>query len=296
MDRISVLRAFTRLVERGSFTAVADELRVKQSTVSKWLRGLEDELGVQLVDRTTRAVHITDAGRRFYDKALTVLAAYDDALEVLAPSDDVLRGRLRVSVPEVFGRLYVVPQVTRFVRRHKELELDLTFADQYVSLVEQGFDVAIRVGRAVDSTLQAHPLASTERVLVASPGYLKQHGAPSSPKALREHACLTHSGALGDAWSFLRGGRTQRVSVRGRVSTNNSEAALALARSGLGLCLLATWLVDADLRSGRLVPVLEAYEAPPAPIRALTPPGRRVPTRVRAFIEHLREGFAAALP
>ena len=296
MDRITVFRAFARLVERGSFTAVADELRVKQSTVSKWIAGLEDELGVRLLDRTTRAQRVTDAGLRLYEHAASLVTAYDNAVADVRQADPVLRGRIRMNLPVVFGRLFVVPQVAKFLRRHKEVEIEMFFSDRYVRLVDEGFDLAIRVGVQPDSALRSHALGSSKRRLVASPGYLRAHPAPQTPRDLGKHQCLVHTAQGGGAvWTFACAGKTHRVSVRGRAMANNSEATLAMARGGLGICLLASWLVDADIRAGRLRPLLETYEPPPAPTRALTPPGRHNPPRVRALITHLREAFRAGL-
>jgi len=297
MDRINVLRAFTRLVEVGSFTAVADELRVKQSTVSKWLAQLEDELGVVLVDRTTRAQRVTDAGQRFYERARGVLAAWDEAVgELRAEGDDPLRGRVRLSLPVVFGRLFVVPLVVDLLEAHPELEVEMVFGDRYVRLVDEGFDCAIRVGVPVDSSLRAHVLGASDRRLVASPDYLAAHGRPRAPRDLEAHQCLLHD-ALGPAvvWSFRQGDQTRRASVRGRVAANHSEATQEMARRGLGVCLLASWLVDPDIAAGRLEPLLEDWAAPRASIQALTPPGRHVAAPVRGLIDHLRAGLAPVL-
>ncbi|MCR9165419.1 MAG: LysR family transcriptional regulator [Nannocystaceae bacterium] len=291
MDSIESFRAFTRVVERGSFSRVAEELQVKQSTVSKWMQALESQLGVQLLERTTRAMHVTDAGQRFYQAALDVLHAYDAAVGSVCQDDTGLRGRIRVSVPEVFGRLHVVPHVARFSRRNPALSLELSFADRYVDLVGEGFDLAIRLGQPTDSTLRVQNMGKTSRRLVASAGYVKRRGMPDTPAALREHDCLPHSTALGDRWSFSRDGRTQRVRVRGPVVANNSEATLALVRGGMGIGLLATWLVDADIRSGRLVTLLDDYETPSAKINALMPPGRYTPPRVGALVELLRDAW-----
>lgn len=264
--------------------------------MSKWLAAAEEELGVQLLDRTTRSQRVTDAGQRFYEQAKEIVAAYDGAVAELREGESVVRGRIRLSVPVVFGRLYVVPLVAKLLRAHRELEIEMAFADRYVSLVEEGFDLAVRVGAPVDSSLTSHALGDSRRRLVASPGYLRAHGKPATPRDLAGHQCLPHTyGGATAIWTFSKGGKSHRVSVRGRVSASNSEATLALAKSGLGICLLASWLVDPDVRAGRLVSLLPEYGAPRAPIRALTPPGRRPPPRVRALIAHLREGLAPAL-
>ncbi|WP_437969485.1 LysR family transcriptional regulator [Sorangium sp. So ce260] len=295
MDRIDALKAFVRLVELGSFSAVGTELRVKQSTVSKWLAALEDELGAQLLERTTRSQRVTGAGHLFYERARDILAAYDDATAALQRGKDP-EGRIRVSVPVVFGRLHLVPHMARFLKRYADMEVELLFADRYVNLVEEGVDVAIRVGTPVDSSLRARTLAETARRLVASPGYVKQRGAPSTARELEQHQCLIHTGLrAGDTWDLARGGKIVRVSVRGRFSANNSEALLAMAKSGLGVALLAAWLVDGDLAAGRLVELLPDHAAPRAPIQALFPPGRHVHPRVQAFVDFMAEALGSSL-
>lgn len=292
MDRIAMFRAYARLVERQSFTLVARELGIQQSTVSKWLSGLESELGVSLIDRTTRSLRITAEGRRLYDHALSIVEAYDAAVSDMWAEDDAVRGTIRLGLPVVFGRLFVVPLLGRFARKHSEIQLDLQFSDRYVSVVDEGLDLAIRVGVPVDSSLRTHNLGETGRSVVASPGYLKSRGTPAQPKSLAGHECLIHTDqGPTTVWSFSRSGRTHRVTVGGRVRANNSEATLALARSGHGVALLADWLVGPDVRAGRLLACLPDYRAPRAPIRALSPPGRHVSPRVRALIDHLRAGL-----
>jgi DNA-binding transcriptional LysR family regulator len=296
VDHLRAIEAYTRLVEVGSFTAVAEELRVKQSTVSKWIAALEEELGVRLVDRTPRSLRVTDVGQAFYERSRRLVDEWGEAVAEAQSTAPEPSGRIRMSLPVVFGQRFVVPQLARYLRRYPRLQVELVFSDRYVRLVEEGFDLAIRVGLQVDSTLRSHALGESRRRLVASPGYLRARGTPRTPKDLERHECLLHSDSGGTAiWSFTKGERTQRASVRGRIVANNSEATLALARSGLGLCVLASWLVDADVRAKRLVPLLEDYALPPAPVRALTPPGRYVPSRVRKLIEFLREGLGASV-
>ncbi|HHH31463.1 MAG TPA: LysR family transcriptional regulator [Polyangiaceae bacterium] len=296
MDQLTTLRAYSRLVELESFTAVADELRVKQSTISKWIAALEDELGVRLVDRTTRSLRVTDAGRRFYRRASMIVSDYDAAIGEVREEASALRGRIRMSVPVVFGQRFIVPLATAFLLEHEGVELELVFGDRYVGLVEEGYDLAIRVGIPVDSTLRSHSLGNGGRYPVAAPSYLTHHRAPREPEDLREHQCLVHTErSTRAAWSFRRGKKTHHVRVGGRVSANHSESMLHMAKSGLGVALLASWLVEPDLERGTLVPLLEEYEPPSAPVRALTPPGRLLAPRVRALIEHLRVGLAPAL-
>jgi DNA-binding transcriptional LysR family regulator len=294
MDRIDALRLFVRLAERGSFSAAAKDLEIKQSTASKWIAELEAEWGVGLVDRTTRSLHLTEAGRRLLSRATEVLAAFDDMAAELREKSPEPSGRVRISVPVAFGRLFVVPAVAEFLRRHAKVQAELVLDDRYVELVDRGFDLAVRVGVPIDTSARARKLADGRRCLVASPAYLKAHGRPETPRDLLRHECLVHG--ENDASVIWRFGRERRseipVSVRGRVTASSSEAVLAMARSGLGVALLAEWLVAEDLRKQRLVPLLERFPAPPAPIYVLTPPSRFMPSAVRALSDHL----AATLP
>lgn len=296
MDQLNVLKAFIRLVELENFSAVAANLRVKQSTVSKWIAALEEELGVRLVDRTTRSLRVTEAGQRFYQRATTIVSDYDEAVSEIRAEAVELRGRIRMSVPVVFGHRFITPAVTDFLLRNHNLELDLLFGDRYVSLVEEGYDIAIRIGIPVDSALRSHSLGEGRRCLVASPDYLEGHGAPHVPQELEQHQCLMHTDrSTRTAWSFKKGKKTHQVRVKGRISANHSESTLHMARAGLGIALLASWLVDADLQEGKLVRLLPDHEPPTAPVRALTPPGRLLAPRVRALIEHLRMALSVTL-
>ncbi|MEL6195734.1 MAG: LysR family transcriptional regulator [Myxococcota bacterium] len=290
---MNVMRAFVRLVELGTFSAVANEMGVKQSTVSKWLAALEESVGISLLDRTTRSQRLTEAGELFFSRASDLIRDYDELFDELQQKRSDPKGRVRVSVPVVFGRLFVVPSIVDYLDRYPGISVEIVFNDRYVSLVDEGFDVAIRVGIPVDSSLRSFALGEGKRRLVASPTYLERAGRPERPQELANHECLVHAEvAAGTVWQFTRGSERTRVQVGGRVAANNSEAVLALARSGLGLCLLASWLVEDDVRSGRLVPVLEDFSCERAPIRALTPPGRLVHPRVRTLIDHFRESFA----
>lgn len=298
MDRMEVMRALVRVVELGTFSAAAEELRVKQSTVSKRIAALEEELGVQLIERTTRTRRVTEAGDALYRRARAIVAAYDDAIAEAKARTPEPRGRLKVSLPVVFGRRFVVPHLDAFLRRYPQIELELRFADRYVHLIDDAIDVAIRVGIPVDSSFRALKLASTGRSLVASPEHLAKTSAPEHPHDLRDHACLLHSGLSdGAVWTFTpregEGGPV-RASVRGRFAADNSDALLQLACAGHGVALLADWLVRDALADGALVALLPTWEAPPAPIRAVLPPGPHVAPTARAFIDALRTAWGDA--
>ena len=294
MDRIDVLRLFLRIGARGSFSAAAKDLKIKQSTASKWLADLEAEFGTALVARTTRAVHLTLAGQRLLTRAAEVVAAFDELKGEFQDEGREPAGRVRISAPVVFGRLFLVPALGEFAARHTKVSLEVVFNDRYVNLVEEGFDLAVRVGVPSDTTARGRKLAEGRRVLVASPAYLKRHGLPKEPKDLKLHECLVHGEANAPAiWRFAApSGAEIPISVRGRVAVNNSEAVLVLSRQGLGIALLAEWLVADDVAGGRLVALLEGFNAPPAPIYVLSPPGRFTSAAVRALSDHL----AGALP
>ena len=297
MDRIDALRLFGRVAERQSFSAAAADLKIKQSTASKWMAGLELELGVRLVERTTRSVRLTDAGRTFLDRSEALVAAFDDAKRELSERHAELAGPVRLSLPVVFGRLFVMPEITEFLRRHPKVRAETVLGDRYVNLVEEGFDVAVRVGIPSDTSSRGLKVASSRRLLVASPGYIAAHGRPHAPRELRRHECLVHGDpSAPSAWKLSRGGRAARpVLARGRAAANNSEAVLAMARAGLGIALLADWLVARDIEKGTLVTLLEEYEAPLAPVYLLTPSGRHATPVVRAMVEHLCTRVAARL-
>lgn len=297
MDRIEAHRLFVTLAERGSFSAAAKELRIKQSTASKWVAALESELGANLVQRTTRSVHLTDAGRRLLARSRELLAGFAALQDEFRAQNPAPSGRLRVSLPVVFGRLFIVPALAEFLAQHPQVSAELVFNDRYVNVVEEEFDLALRVGVPVDTSARGRKLAESRRVLVASPAYVAAHGRPQLPKDLRRHACLLHADAGNALWRFTRGtGRELPTPVRGRIVANNSEAVLLLVRRGLGIALLADWLVQADLARGRLVPLLEDFATPSAPIYALTPPGKFASTAVRALIDHLATALTARLP
>lgn len=295
MDRIDTMRLFLRLVERGSFSAAAQELRIKQSTASKWLAELEAQLGVSLLSRTTRRLHLTEAGRRFQSRAAEVLSAFDVLTGEFKEASREPSGRIRVSLPVVFGERFIVPLLIPFLQKHSKVEAELVLSDRYVNLVEEGFDVAVRIGTPVDTSARARKLADTRRRVVAAPSYLATSVLPRTPRELAAHSCILFWNATGDTTWRFRHGRGEEIAIRvkGRTAADNSAAILQLARSGLGVALLADWLVEEDLRAGALVALLPEYEPPPAPIYALTLPGRYTTAPVRLLIEHLVQALAA---
>ncbi len=289
VDRIDALRLLAYLAEHKSFSAAAKLSRVKQSTASKWIANLEAELGTPLVLRTTRQVRMTDVGRRVLEHARGLLEAFDRMAGEIQAERSEPAGRVRLSAPTVFGSLFVVPAVATLLARHREVHVELVLGDRYVNLVEEGFDLAIRVGVPTDTSARGAKLADSRRILVATRRYLDEHGVPTTPKDLERHECLVHGEASASMiWRFAgKTGREAPISVRGRFSANNSEVVLRLAKSGLGIALLADWLAQPEVDRGTLVPLLENFTTPPAPIYALTPSGRLSSPAVRALIAEI---------
>ncbi len=296
MDRLTTAAAFVRIVELGSFTAAARDLGLRQATVSRWIAALEEELGVRLLDRTTRAVRVTEAGERFHADARALVEVWDGAVERAARRTHQLAGRLRVSLPVVFGERFVTPHLAAWAARHPSLAIELVYSDRYVDLVEAGVDLAVRVGRPVDSAYRARRLGETPRRLVAAPSYLAAHPAPARPVDLEAHACLLHSGLDNRAvWTFEGPDGAAGVEVRGRLAANHSDTLRHLALGGLGLALLASWLVDDDIGAGRLVALLPDHAAPPAAVQVLYASPRHAPRAVTAFVDFLAETLASLM-
>lgn len=288
MSKLPTYEAFVRAAELGTFSAAALEMRVQQSTVSKWIAGLECDLGAPLFDRTTRSLRLTAAGETMLKGVRQMLAAYESAVAEVQTGSSELRGRVRVSAPTVFGTSFLTPIVAEFLEENPAIELELHYDDRYVNLLEERFDLAIRVGRPVDSSLRAIPLGGSKRHLLASPDYLAAAPVLRTPADLSRHSCLSHVGLENPpVWKFTRDGKTTNVKAAGRAAANNSAVVAGLARQGAGIALLAEWLVRDDIAAGALVPLLASYELARAPVQALVPPSRAVHPRVRAFVEHL---------
>lgn len=293
MDKLVAYQAFARVVELGSFSAAARELGVAQPTISKQVAALEAALAVALLRRTTRRLVVTDAGERLYEAVRTILDEVDRAEASVRRLDQEPEGTLRIGLPVELGQLCVVPRLPELLRRFPQLELDIRFSDRFVDLLEEGVDLLVRVGASPGPNLVARKLGVTRRALVASPAYLEAHGAPAHPHELPAHACLVYAGGQSTAaWTLLRGPERIDVRVSPRVRADNGRALRELAVAGVGIAMLATWLVGPDLAEGRLCPVLPEHGPPPLDVVALYPSRRFLPYRARRFVEYLQEVFA----
>jgi DNA-binding transcriptional LysR family regulator len=293
MDRIASLRLFVRLVDLGSFSKAAADQGIGQPTATKMVAQLEKSLGARLLHRTTHGVTATEIGTLFYEKCRLILHHVEEADTVAALMQSQVQGALRISTSVAFGRRVLAPMVIRFMRLHPKLQIDLSFDDRYVDLVEQGVDVAIRMGRLGDSSLGARYLGMNPWVVVASPEYLKAHGTPKKPKDLSKHDALIYSTVQGDArWQFTGGdGESELVTVRGPLRSNNLSLLLLAARSDLGVAALPWYVANASVRTDTVTPVLTQYVLPSQEIHAVFPSPRMVPAKVSGFIDWLQGQF-----
>ncbi len=288
MDRIECMRAFVATVGANGFAAAARALDVPRSKVSKQIQALEEAIGVQLLQRTTRSLHLTEAGAEYYDACRDVIASLDEAEQRARTGMGEIRGVLRVNAPMSFGLSRLGPLIPRFNELHPNVELQVVLSDQQVDPVKGGFDVTIRIASLPDSSMIARSLAPAPRIMVASPEYLAREGTPQTPKDLAHHKCLSY-GYLqsGVSLQLCNGKETQRVTVSGPLHANNGDILAQAAVAGMGIALLPNFIVERAVADGRLVPVLCDWEAPAITVNAVYPSSRRVPMKTRAFIDFL---------
>ena len=289
MDQLAALRALRRVVELGSFTAAADALGISHTIVSRQVRQLEEHLGAQLLNRTTRRFALTDAGRDYYESIREVLDLLDDADRNAGRHQAEPTGTLRVNAPMAFGTIEVAQWLPGFLARHPGLKVDLVCNDRMVDLIEDGFDVALRLARSLpDSTLVARRLAASQVLLVASPDYLRKHGAPATPADLAQHNCLVYTAAARASEWILVGpdGTEHAVAVRGTLQANTNIALRAAAVAGVGVANAAAFIVREELERGTLVEVLPGYRPKPRELYALYPQSRHLSPKVRAFVDY----------
>jgi DNA-binding transcriptional LysR family regulator len=293
MDRVTSVQLFIRVVETGSFSRAAADMGITQPTATKAVAAMEARLGARLLHRSTRGVTPTEVGQLYYDKCKLIAREIEDADNLATLLQGGLGGTLRISTSVAFGRRVLTPLVLRYMREHPQLQIDLSFDDRYVNLVEQGIDLAIRMGRLADSTLGARYLGTNPWVMVAAPAYLRQRGAPRSAAELPKHACLVYSSVQGDdRWTLTTpAGDETSVPVRGPLRSNNLSVVLAAARDGLGLAVLPWYVARESVAEGVVQPVLTDHGLPAQEVHAVFPSPRMVPTKVSAFVSWLQEQF-----
>jgi DNA-binding transcriptional LysR family regulator len=286
MDRIDAMQAFVAVADLRGFAPAARKLRLSPPAVTRLIAALEERLGARLLQRTTRSVALTDAGARYLERARRILADVEEA--ELAAEGERIRpsGKLVVSAPVGFGRLHVGPMMSAYLKRYGDVSAELRLEDRMVSLVEDGIDLAVRIGHLADSSLVARQVGEMGRIMVASPAYLKRHGEPKTPAEIAAHQTIQFgaSSASGE-WRFIEDGREFRVDIVPRLSTNSADAAVQYAEAGGGLTRVLAYQAADAVRRGRLKIVLQAFEPPPLPIHIVYPTSRLLSAKVRAFID-----------
>ncbi|HWQ38684.1 MAG TPA: LysR family transcriptional regulator [Burkholderiales bacterium] len=293
MDRLTAMELFVRIVETGSFSAVAREMDMTQPTVSKQLSALEHKLKVRLLNRSTRQLSLTEAGSEYYEACKRILDQVRETEANLGRLQGQLAGLLKINTSIALGQMYVGPLTLKFQKLHPEVEVDLALVDRFVDVVEEGVDVAIRIGRLGDSNLVARRLGKTRRVAVATPAYLKKHGVPKTPQELVHHNCILYAYlSTGNEWMFQGpDGQEIRVKVSGNFRTNNGEAIRQAVLNDLGVAVTPEWIAQKDIESGAMRAILTNFAPTLMDIHAVYPSGRHLSAKVRAYVDFLRAEF-----
>jgi DNA-binding transcriptional LysR family regulator len=297
IERMKDISAFVHVAEAKSFTAAAERMGLSRSAVGKSVVRLEDRLGVRLLQRTTRSVSLTGEGAVFHERCIRILADLDEAEMSMLSHSQAPRGRLRLELPVSFGRLHVLPIVNRFMRKWPEISVNVSFNDRFVDLIDEGIDLAIRLGGSDDSRLMTRLLAPHRLVTCATPAYLQRHGTPTDVDQLAQHSCLAfvHGGRPVE-WRYTVDGHIRSITINGRFSSSNAEAVRDATLAGYGIAKLATFLISDDLRDGRLVRVLDDIAADGPSVRAVYPSSRHLSPKVRSFIDEFVDAWRPEPP
>lgn len=294
MDKLEGLRAFIKVVELGSFSEAGRTLRLSRSAVSKYIGDLENDLGVQLLNRTTRHVSPTENGQAYFERVLGVLSDLDSADQAVTDLQATPRGLLRVNAPMSFGTLQLGPAIADFMAQYPELRIQLTLSDQHVDPVQDGLDITLRIADLEASSLIARKIMPIDRVICASPDYLQAHGEPVHPTDLRNHACLTYGYlSTGNQWKLSGKDGDHWIQPPWTLCVNNAEVLRDAAIKGRGIALLPTFIAGQALDRGALQICLSDYSAPPLILSAIYPPTRHLALKVRLFIDFLVERFTS---
>jgi len=296
MDRLDSMRLFVRVAELGSFSAVAQQMNVARSVVTRQVAALEAHLGTKLLARSTRRLSLTSAGATYLEKCREILGLVDAAEAGLTEDSQAPRGHLRITLPFSFGIRQLMPMFGDFMVANPEITIELEFSDRRTNLTEGGFDLAIRITDRLEPGDVARKIGSSRSVVVAAPGYIKRHGRPRHPKDLIRHECFGYVLATRSSWAFSLDGKTEWFPVAGRLEANSGDALLAAAIGGLGITYLPTFIVETAVREHSLDILLPAFRAPELGIYAVFPSNRYVPHRVRALVEYLAQRIGSKPP
>jgi DNA-binding transcriptional LysR family regulator len=294
MDRFGAIQVFAQVVESGSFAKAAGRMGLSTSAASRHVADLEAHLQTRLLNRTTRRVSLTESGQAFYERAVHLLADLQEAEQEAGRAAVVPRGTIRLTTSVNFGVRHLAPAIAEFLARHAEVRFDVSLADRVVDLVEEGFDLGVRIGTAGPGNLVARKLGDTRLVPCASPQYLSAHPHPRTPEDLAAHNCFTYEYVTPrNVWRFRdASGRERAVRVSGNLHTNNGDLLAEVAARGAGIVFEPAFIVGPDVRAGRLVPLLQEFTPPPVPIYAVYPSRKHLSAKVRRFVEFLIERFA----
>ena len=293
MDRLRAFEVFAMVVAKGGFARAADALDTSPANVSRYVADLEAYLGSRLLNRTSRTLSLTEAGEAFYQRTRVILEDVVEAEALASAKAVTASGRLRINAPQTFGVLHLAHLWPVFLKRHPQVELDVTLTDRVVDLVDEGFDLGIRISRGGSQAQVARRLATSRNVLCASPDYVARHGLPQSPEALEQHACVVYGYAQAPGeWEFTHpSGEVRRVKVRPRFRTNSGDTARAIALAGEAMTWQPTFLIGPDLRSGALVQAMPDWAVADIDILAVYPSRRQLSAKVRLMVDFLAESF-----
>lgn len=292
MDKLTSMLVFCRVATSGNFSQAARELRISPAMVTKHIASLESLLSIRLLNRTTRKVSMTEAGESYLRLCQNLLSDIEEGESSLSELSHHPSGTLRLAAPIDFGILRLPPAIAGYLQRFPDIRIDINYQDRKVNLVEDGFDIAIRIGALPDSSLVAVPLMKQQLLCCASPDYLHQQGRPKHPTELRKHNCLTYSySSTNNDWHFRKGGESHAIKASGRLNANNGRAMAAVAAQGVGIILKPQFIVQDFIDRGELVAILEDYELPRSDVYAVYPHRRFLPAKMRSFIDYLKEYF-----
>ncbi|ARU59178.1 LysR family transcriptional regulator [Oleiphilus messinensis] len=297
MDSFGAYPVFVTVIEMGGFSPAAIKLGISKSAVSKRITQLEEHLGVKLLHRTTRKLSLTEAGEYFYHHARIASQAAQDAEDAVAQLQGDPQGRLRISIPMSFGRMYIAPIVPEFLRRYPKISLELVLDDKFTDLIGDGFDLAVRLGDLKDSSLVAKKLTYLRNILCASPEYLSANGIPVRLEDLKQHNCLAFSYSQDvREWYFSKNNVTRAIEISGNYQVNNSEALREAMIQGVGIGRLPSFVANPEIKAGRLVSLFDEYEMPGKSMYAVYSQRQFLPAKVRVFINFMAENFGEAIP
>lgn len=295
MDKLAGMKVFVKAAELGSFAAVADMLEMSPQMVAKHIAALETRLGAALINRTTRRQHLTDIGRRYYERCRVVLAEVEEADAVVLNMQATPAGIIRVNAPVTFGSYTLAPFITRYLAAWPQVQVELTLSDRIINAAEEEAEVLIRIGELADSAMVAWPLAPYRLIACAAPSYIALHGMPRTPAELQHHACLVYgywSSAMPCRWIFHKAGKIEEVRPEGRLRSNDWKALMHAALEGYGVTLGPEDVLKEEINKGRLVRVLPDYSGPSRPMHVLVPSARKQTTKIRCFVDAVRTEFA----